>query len=142
MIQRRKAPNLGCWSPPGGKLEMAIGESPHQCAAREAEEELGLKLSHENLHLFSMVAEKAYEGSTHWLMFMFLIKPPIDMLPPEIEEGPFQFFSRAEIESLQIPETDRTIVWPFFDQHREGFTALRASFDSANNVEIVVEESL
>lgn len=28
MIQRRKAPNLGRWSPVGGKLEMARGESP------------------------------------------------------------------------------------------------------------------
>ena len=121
---------------------MLTGESPHQCAAREAEEELGLRLTHDDLHLFSMVAEKAYEGSTHWLMFMFLIKPPIDVLPPEIEEGPFQFFSREEIETLQIPETDRTIVWPFYDKHRDGFIALRASFDSVNNVEIVVEESL
>jgi len=26
LIQRRKAPNLGCWSPIGGKLETSIGE--------------------------------------------------------------------------------------------------------------------
>lgn len=23
LLQRTKAPNIGCWSPPGGKLEMA-----------------------------------------------------------------------------------------------------------------------
>ena len=39
-------------------------------------------------------------------------------------------------------DSDKTLVWPFYDNHRSGFTAIRASFDSANNVEIVVEESL
>lgn len=142
MIRRRKAPNSGLWSPPGGKLEMASGESPYECAIRESHEEIGVPLKTEDLHLFSMVAEKAYEGSTHWLMFMFEIKPRLSVLPNEISEGPFQFFSREEIETLPIPETDRTIVWPFFDKHLEGFTAVRASFDSDNNVELVVEESL
>ncbi|MGB0370518.1 MAG: NUDIX hydrolase [Opitutales bacterium] len=142
MMQRRKAPNYGLWSPPGGKLEMAIGESPYECAAREAHEELGLTLSHNDLHLFSMVAEKAYEGNTHWLMFMFQIKPTLNSLPKEIDEGPFQFFTRQEIDEISIPETDKTIVWPFYDRHLDGFTAVRASFDSDNNVELVVEESL
>ena len=42
LIKRRKAPNLGCWSPIGGKLEMGRGESPFECAARETKEEVGL----------------------------------------------------------------------------------------------------
>ncbi|MEM7674031.1 MAG: NUDIX hydrolase [Verrucomicrobiota bacterium] len=142
LMQRRKAPNLGLWSPPGGKLEMSTGESPFECAVREAKEELGLELDHSSLHLFSMIAEKAYEAHTHWLMFMFEIKPVLETLPKEIDEGPFQFFSRNEIDELAIPETDRTLVWPFYDHHRDGFTAIRANFDSQNNVELVVEESL
>ena len=36
LIQRKKKPNRGYWSPPGGKLEMDIGESPFECAIREA----------------------------------------------------------------------------------------------------------
>ncbi len=34
LLQRTKAPNIGCWSPPGGKLETALGESPFECAVR------------------------------------------------------------------------------------------------------------
>ena len=41
LIQRTKAPNKGCWSPIGGKLEMATGESPFECAVREVGEESG-----------------------------------------------------------------------------------------------------
>ena len=45
LIQRTKAPNLGCWSPIGGKLEMGLGESPFECAVRETFEETGLLLA-------------------------------------------------------------------------------------------------
>ena len=37
LMLRAKQPNLGVWTPIGGKLEMATGESPFQCAARETE---------------------------------------------------------------------------------------------------------
>lgn len=121
---------------------MSIGESPHQCAIREAQEELGISLKTSDLHLFSMVAEKAYEGATHWLMFLFDIKVQLEQLPSEIDEGPFKFFSRAEIDDLSIPPSDKILVWPFYDDKRTGFSSVRASFDSQNNVEIVVEESL
>ena len=43
LLQRRRQPNRGLWSPCGGKLDMAAGESPHACACREAGEEIGLK---------------------------------------------------------------------------------------------------
>jgi len=36
LIKRNKSPNKGLWSPPGGKLEMESGESPFECARREA----------------------------------------------------------------------------------------------------------
>ena len=67
-----KEPNKNCWSPIGGKLEMRLGESPFECAIRETREEIGLEISEGDLHLFSMISEKAYEGSCHWLMFLFL----------------------------------------------------------------------
>ena len=71
LIQRTKAPNIGCWSPIGGKLEMATGESPFECAVRETEEETGAKVTTNDLHLFGMISEKGYEGQSHWLMFLF-----------------------------------------------------------------------
>ena len=71
LIQRTKAPNLGCWSPIGGKLEMGVGESPFECAVRETFEETGVHVATEDLHLFGMISEKGYEGQSHWLMFLF-----------------------------------------------------------------------
>src|SRR5512133_103542 len=71
LLLRAKAPNLGIWSPIGGKLETGIGESPFECAVRETQEDTGLEITTADLHLFAMVAEKAYEGQSHWLMFLF-----------------------------------------------------------------------
>ena len=44
LLERAQQPNLGLWSPCGGKLHMDAGESPYACACREAAEELGLVL--------------------------------------------------------------------------------------------------
>ena len=44
LLERAQEPNLGLWSPCGGKLHTAFGESPYACACREAQEELGLAI--------------------------------------------------------------------------------------------------
>jgi len=142
MIQRRRAPNLGCWSPVGGKLEMALGESPFECAVREIQEEAQLAVKAGDLHLFGYVSEKGFEGAGHWLMFLFNCKRPVTSLPPVIDEGRFAFFHRREIDGLKIPPTDHHLVWPFYDSHRERFVALRANCHPDRELEIVVEQSL
>jgi 8-oxo-dGTP diphosphatase len=140
LLLRAKPPNLGVWSPIGGKLEMASGESPFECAVRETREETGLEIETPDLHLFSVIAEKAYEGETHWLMFLFRCRRPLPGLPPDISEGRFGFFSRAAVDALAIPETDRTALWPTYDQHRDRFVALRADCQPGKPVRVVVEE--
>ncbi len=126
LMLRAKQPNLGVWSPIGGKLETAIGESPLECAVRETHEEAGLAVSPQDMHLFAMIAEKAYQGETHWLMFLFRCKKPLYHLPPDIAEGRFGFFSREAIRSLAIPETDAAALWPIYDLYRDRFVSLRA----------------
>jgi len=126
LIRRRKAPNLDTWSPPGGKLEMELGESPFECAKREAFEEVALTLQDKDLNLFGYVSEKAYEGNSHWLMFMFDCLIPLEQKPKEIDEGYFQFFDRNEINNLKIPPTDHKLVWPFYDRRTEGFWSIRS----------------
>ena len=130
LIQRKKKPNRGYWSPPGGKLEMDIGESPFECAIREAQEELAIELQLEQLRLFGYVSEKNYEGGNHWLMFLFEILPNLTMIPDEINEGQFKFFARNEIDTLDIPLSDHKLVWPIFDKRTEGFWGIRANFDN------------
>jgi len=140
LMLRAKAPNLGTWSPIGGKLETSIGESPFECAARETTEETGLVVTPADLHLFAMIAEKAYEGAAHWLLFLFHCRRPIASLPPPIDEGRFGFFSRAAIDTLTLPATDRTALWPIFDRHRDHFVALRADCASDQPLHIVLEQ--
>lgn len=142
LLLRAKPPNLDCWTPIGGKLETTIGESPFECAARETREETGHAITPADLHLFGMIAEKAYEGESHWLLFLFRCTVPIATLPPAMDEGRFGFFSRAAIDALPLPATDRTALWPIFDQHRNGFVALRADCDPGQKLSITVEQVL
>lgn len=140
LLLRAKAPNLGSWSPIGGKLETATGESPFECAVRETREETGFAIGTADLHLFGMIAEKAYEGASHWLLFLFRCTRPISDLPPPISEGRFGFFSREEIERLPLPETDRTALWPIYDRHHRHFVAMRADCAPGKPLEIVLEQ--
>ncbi|WOO42418.1 NUDIX hydrolase [Rubellicoccus peritrichatus] len=142
MIERRKAPNMGCWSPIGGKLEMDRGESPFECAIREVGEEAELSITKEDLHLWGYVSEKHFEGEKHWLMFMFDCKKPLKELPKTIDEGNFAFYTREEIDEIKVPPTDRDLIWPYYDSHRDGFIALRADCHPEKDLKIVVEESI
>lgn len=142
LLHRAKPPNLGCWTPIGGKLETAVGESPFECAARETQEETGHAISPKDLHLFGMIAEKAYEGTSHWLLFLFRCTRPITALPPPMAEGHFGFFSREAIDTLDLPATDRTALWPIYDENRDGFVALRADCDPGQKLAITVEQRL
>jgi ADP-ribose pyrophosphatase len=140
LLLRAKAPNLGTWSPIGGKLETATGESPFECAVRETREETGHVISVADLHLFAMIAEKAYEGASHWLLFLFRCTKPLDTLPAAMAEGRFGFYSRAEIDRLPLPETDRTALWQIYDRHRHHFVALRADCAPGKPLEVVIEQ--
>ncbi|HUR57666.1 MAG TPA: NUDIX hydrolase [Opitutaceae bacterium] len=142
LMLRAKPPNLGIWSPIGGKLETSRGESPFECAVRETFEETGHRAETKDFHLFAMIAEKAYEGEAHWLMFLFRCQTPLPGLPPEIAEGKFGFFSRAAIDSLPIPETDRNALWPIYDRYRDRFVALKADCMPGKAVHVEIEEIL
>lgn len=140
LLLRAKPPNLGSWSPIGGKLETSIGESPFECAARETREETGLTITPSDLHLFAMIAEKSYEGESHWLLFLFKCRRPIASLPPEMHEGRFGFFARPAIDGLQLPETDRTALWPIYDRYNDRFVALRADCTPGKPMIVEVEQ--
>jgi len=140
LILRNKAPNLGNWSPIGGKLETGIGESPFECAARETREETGHMVSPADFHLFAMIAEKAYEGQSHWMIFLFRCRKPIKALPPTIDEGSFGFYPRDQIDSLPIPETDRTALWGIWDKYRDRFVALRVDCSQPGRLLTEIEQ--
>ena len=142
LIKRNKSPNKNCWSPIGGKLNMHLGESPYECARRETKEEIKLDLKDTDLNCFGYISEKNYEGTGHWLMFLFKSKVLIESLPREINEGSFNFFSRSEIDKLAIPVSDRKLLWPYYDSHKDNFIGLRANFNKNDQLEVIEELSL
>jgi len=123
LLERTQEPNRGFWSPCGGKLKMDIGESPHACACREAEEETGIQINPSDLHLAGLISEHGYQGQTHWLMFLFEVQVRLKALPPPHAEGRFAFYSRTAVDGLKIPQTDREQIWPWFWHFRGGFFA-------------------
>jgi 8-oxo-dGTP diphosphatase len=141
LLERAQQPNLGLWSPCGGKLDTAAGESPYACARREAQEELGLVIGLEDLHLTGLVSEHGYQGQSHWLMFLYEVKPPFAVLPPAHREGRFQFFSRQALADLALPQTDRERLWPWFWQHRGGFFAAHCHCHADGTNTWTLEES-
>ena len=140
LLQRTQEPNRGLWSPPG-KLKTGMGESPYACACREAQEEMGLVLKPQDLQLTGLVSEHGYQGNTHWLMFLFEVRLRLTAVPPPHAEGSFRFFSRAALDQLAIPDSDRESIWPWFWQHRGGFFAAHCHCRAGGQNDWLLEES-
>jgi 8-oxo-dGTP diphosphatase len=141
LMERAQEPNLGVWSPPGGKLHIDEGESPHQCGCREAAEELGIIVQPRDLHLAGIVSESHFSGRNHWLMFLFELRWKLRETPPAHREGRFEFFPRAKLNGLPMPVGDRTQIWPLFWKHRGGFFAAHCRIMPAGGREWTLEES-
>lgn len=141
LLHRKQKPNLGLWSPCGGKLHMDEGESPYACACREALEEIGMKISPRDLHLTGIVSEHGYEGQGHWLLFLFEVLPRLKKLPPPHREGDFGFFAPDKIAALPIPKTDVEQIWPLFWKHRGGFFSAHCRCFGADGYQWTIEES-
>ena len=127
MLHRRKQPNMGMYSPIGGKLEITIGEGPHECAVREIWEEAGLRLTTDQVRMTGIVSERAYEGQTHWLIFLFEVLRPIgrdEVRSMDFDEGRLEWVAVNRVHELPIPETDAKFMWPLVREHRGGFFAV------------------
>ncbi len=146
MLHRKKHPNPDMYSPIGGKMEISMGETPHECARREIHEEAGIVIPEADIRLTAMVAEKAYQDQMHWLLFCFEVTRRIDPaeLPrTEFEEGTLEWVPFDDIEKLNIPETDREVLWPILGprRHRGGFLALEIDCSGDSLAWKVVEDS-
>jgi 8-oxo-dGTP diphosphatase len=117
LLRRSRSPNLGLCSPIGGKLDMASGESPAQCARREIQEEAGIDVPIDRLHLIGLVSECAFEGRGHWLMFVYRVLGPVEVPPRTINEGELNWYTWEEVQRLPLPETDREVIWPLLHRY-------------------------
>jgi 8-oxo-dGTP diphosphatase len=137
LLHRRKPPNKDLYSPIGGKLEQAIGESPYACALREIHEEVGIQLELADLRLLGLVSERAYPASNtspqgavaspgHWLMFCFEVIRPLNFAAHGMDEGRLEWVDVSEVPNLEIPKTDREAIWPLVKEHAHGLRGARA----------------
>ena len=67
---------------------------------------MGLKLQPRDLHLTGIITEEGYEGESHWLLFLFEVKPRLKEVPPTIREGSFAFHSIPDLSKLELPKTE------------------------------------
>jgi len=149
LLHRARTPNQGLCSPIGGKLDMATGESPAQCARREIHEEAGIDVSIDRLHLMGLISERAFEGHGHWLLFFYRVLGPVDVPEHEIPEGQLRWHRPEELETLAIPPTDRQIIWPIVRGHEArtsgglpGIFALHIDCDDSGPTGWSVEHSV
>jgi 8-oxo-dGTP diphosphatase len=68
LLRRARSPEAGCWSLPGGKVD--LWERTEEAARREVAEELGIKLG--ALDLLCVVDLVAPEELEHWVSPAFL----------------------------------------------------------------------
>ena len=123
LLRRARHPNRHLYSPVGGKLDVEQGESPTGCALREIEEETGLRLATGDLRLAGIISETAFEGEAHWLMFLFEANGPVQVETGTIDEGTLDWHDPATINDLDIPETDRVVLWPLMRRFTHCFFA-------------------
>lgn len=104
LLHRRvKAPNLGLWVAPGGKLEP--DESPAECAEREMREETGLAM--EDATLRGIMTEVSPRADYQWLTFIFAATRFSGELAPAHGIGEFRWVRIPDVFDLEIPPTDR-----------------------------------
>jgi len=148
LLHRIKEPNKGMCSPIGGKLDMASGESPAQCARREIHEEAGIDVPIERLQLIGLISERAYEGKTNWLIFYYRVLGSVQVQSGVMGEGELAWHEPSELEKLPIPDTDRKIIWPLVRRveaaatpdGRPGFFAVHIDCDARGTLSWTVEQ--
>jgi 8-oxo-dGTP diphosphatase len=121
LLHRRRPPNKDLYSPIGGKLETGIGESPYACALREIEEEIGVRLTLDEIRLMGIVSEKGFghgeDHGAHWLMFCFEVVKRLEVEEREFEEGRLEWVEAEEVALRELPKTDLEAIWPLVREH-------------------------
>ena len=102
MMHRRKQPNLGQWTAPGGKLEW--DEAPVETCIREMREETGLLVHRPELR--AIITEVSPAEHYQWLMFVY-VATEFEGEVGQTHEGDLAWLPVAQLADLPIPQADR-----------------------------------
>lgn len=102
MMHRRKQPNLGLWTAPGGKLEW--DEAPHETCVREMREETGLTVV--NPILRAVITEVSPSEDYQWMMFVY-VAHDFQGDVGETHEGELAWIPMADLAALPTPQADK-----------------------------------
>lgn len=149
LIHRHKPPNQDLYSPIGGKLDLASGESPLMSARREILEEAQIDVPASKLRLAGLISEHGYGGETNWLMFWYRAIDPVDVPLRTFREGRLEWRELSELPSeidgppgaLPMPETDRRVIWPLVLAHDGGFFSVHIDC-TRDQMTWTIEESI
>ncbi|MFA8342202.1 MAG: NUDIX domain-containing protein [Rhodothermaceae bacterium] len=112
MLHRVKKENdyhEGKWNGLGGKFE--AGETPEECAAREIEEESGLKIKNPKLNGF--ISFPNFDGKNDWNVFVFTIKEFEGELI-DSPEGNLEWIENGKLFDLNLWDGDKIFMkWVF-----------------------------
>ncbi len=120
LLQRRKAPNQGLFTPIGGKLDPH--EGPTQAAIRETMEETGISVN--NYRYLGSLIETA-PTSYNWNCLVYLAEIPWQPAPP-CNEGELHWIAIDDLLNVPTPPTD----WYIYKYMLEGKPFMfNAAFD-------------
>lgn len=135
LIRRRKPPNLGLWSPPGGKIEP--DESPLENACRELEEETGLRAPDPRLAV--VVSEIDLATAERWIMFVFRETSPTGDIGPGSDEGRPVWVPIDDVTRKATPPADPYIL-EAVRAANEGVAFLHVTFDGGRLLDVRTSE--
>ncbi len=127
LMHRNKAPNLGMWTGPGGKVEM--DESPHECAVRELREETQLRA--EMLTLRGLVTETSPRPDWQWQLFIYVVTGFSGALCADEREGTLRWWRMEAVLAgeAHMPEAD-VVFFPHVIDVRRPLYEARFVYDA------------
>ena len=111
LLKRNRAPYIGLWSAPGGKMEH--GESPQDAVIREIEEETGLCIEQPVLKGLQSSIDIHYP--VHWMLYIFVATTFSGDLIDSVE-GILQWHPIVSLQQLDRPYADTLFMEHFLNK--------------------------